>query len=353
MAAGGFIDMTKFTFEGKLVDSLSEMLFEDTLRAPDFTSIHTIFPGIVTNTEVGFIGEGGLVGVPDTGCNSSNQEWSINTRKLEWNPKTWEIFLKQCYTDLQNAATIYSLHTGVRIPDFTDTDYANIVLTVLRKSVRDFFYRTVWFGNTSAQSAPTGTVTAGLDTKYFTLLDGFWKQAITQAGENAKQRVTITENTGASHTAQKVSPENIVDYFAGLVYGAPIELRGMENQFILVTQSIYDAYTQYLASSQYLESARVMLLDGRSALSYDGIPVIAMPIWDKMIKSYFDNGTKYDNPNRAIYTARPVLGVGVDSLDSFDQIEMWYDRKDKVVFTRLMGRLDAKLTNPEMFTIAI
>ena len=119
MAAGGFIDMTKFTFDGKLVDSLSEMLFEDTLRAPDFTSIHTIFPSIVTNTEVGFIGEGGLVGVPDTGCNSSNQKWSINTRKLEWNPKTWEIFLKQCYTDLQNAATIYSLHTGVRIPDFT------------------------------------------------------------------------------------------------------------------------------------------------------------------------------------------------------------------------------------------
>ena len=254
---------------------------------------------------------------------------------------------------MQNAATIYSLHTGVRIPDFTDTDYANIVLTVLRKSVRDFFYRTVWFGDTSAQSAPTGTVAAGLDTKYFTLLDGFWKQAITQAGENAEQRVTITENTGASYAAQKVSPENIVDYFAGLVYGAPIELRGMENQFILVTQSIYDAYTQYLASSQYLESARVMLLDGRSALSYDGIPVIAMPIWDKMIKSYFDNGTKYDNPNRAIYSARPVLGVGVDSLDSFDQIEMWYDRKDKVVFTRLMGRLDAKLTNPEMFTIAI
>ena len=236
---GGFLDMDKFTFVGRVIESISEMVMEDTIQGPELSTIHTLFPDIVTNTEVGFIGEGGMVGVKDTGCGSESKAWNINTRKVKWTPETWEIFLSECYTDLKNAATVYSLRTGVDIPDFTDTDYMNIVLEVLEKSVTDFWYRMFWFGDTAAKHTGEdgGVITAGLDLDYYTILDGFWKQITTQVAANPSQRpVTIAENAGASYAEQALKPENVQGYLSKLVFSAPLQLRTLADRLILVQQ---------------------------------------------------------------------------------------------------------------------
>ena len=49
--------MDEFTFCGRVIQAISEMIMEDTIQGPDINSIHTVFPDIVTNTEVGYIGE--------------------------------------------------------------------------------------------------------------------------------------------------------------------------------------------------------------------------------------------------------------------------------------------------------
>ena len=163
--------MDKFTFCGRVIQAISEMIMEDTIQGPDINSIHTVFPDIVTNTEVGYIGEGGMVGVVNTGCNPTPQPWNINTRKLKWEPGVWEILLSQCYTDLQQSATIYSLRTGVDIPDFTDTDYMNIVIEVLERSIMDFWYRLFWFNDKDAKNVTdNGIITDSLDLKFFTII---------------------------------------------------------------------------------------------------------------------------------------------------------------------------------------
>ena len=40
------------------------------------------------------------------------------------------------------------------------------------------------------------------------------------------------------------------------------------------------------------------------------------------------------------------------SLNSLDYIKIWYDEKDELVYSKAKGKLDAKLRNPELFTIA-
>lgn len=355
MARGGFLNMDKFTFVGKVIESISEMVMEDTIQGPELSTIHTIFPDIVTNAEVGFIGEGGMVGVKDGGCDSTTKPWSINTRSVKWTPAPWEIFLSQCYTDLKTAATVYSLRTGVDIPDFTDTDYMNIVLEVLEKSIMDFWYRMFWFGDTEAKHvSESGVITESLDLSYYTILDGFWKQIIARVTANPAQKpVTITENSGANYAAQELKVENVQGYLAKLVYNAPLQLRNMEDKFILVTQSVYDAYEQSLMSACCLESARMALINGMEALKYKGIPVIAMPVWDKLIAVGEDTGTKLNNPHRMLFTAKSVLGIGVDDINKLGDLRVWYDLKDKKVYIRSMGQADAKLTNPEYFTLGI
>ena len=95
------------------------------------------------------------------------------------------------------------------------------------------------------------------------------------------------------------------------------------------------------------------LLNGMEALSFNGIPVIAMPIWDKIIATSEDTGTKLNNPHRILFTSKSVLGIGVDAIDSFEKMRIWYEYKDRVVYVELMGRADAKLTNLDLFSVGI
>lgn len=350
-----FLDMDKFQFCGKVIQAISELIMEETIQGVDINAIHTVFPDIVAKTEVGFVGDGGMVGVAGQGCDPTPQDWSIATRKLNWAPKIWEILLEECWTELENAATVYSLRTGVDIPDFTDTDYMNIVIEVLKKSMMDFWWRLFWFSDTAAKNVTDGgIITDGVALKYFTIIDGLWKQIISQATTNVKQRAaTISENTGATYTAQELNPANVKGYLSKVVFGAPLKLRNMSDRFILVTQSVYDAYTQSLQDACCLESSRIALINGMEALKYNGIPVIAMPVWDKMITAYEDTGTKLNNPHRILFTAKSVLGVGVDRMDSFDKFRIWYDPNSRKVKIEAMGRADAKLTNPEYFSLGI
>lgn len=88
------------------------------------------------------------------------------------------------------------------------------------------------------------------------ILDGFWKQILTQVGENAAQRVTITENAAASYAAQALTPSAAATYLKDLYYKAPITLRCQCDGFILATQSVYDAYAQSFQDACCLENAR-------------------------------------------------------------------------------------------------
>lgn len=348
------LDMTKFEFHGKLLQSINEMVYDDTLQGPEMTLFHTVWDNIVTRTDIGFIGEGGPIGVPATGCNPTPQPWSIGTRLLKWEPKDWEVLLMQCYTDLQASALIYSLNTGKDIPDFTDTDYMNVYLEVLGKAFMDFWYRLYWFNDTAAAEAPAGVITPGTDLRYMKIIDGLWKQIMTQTTVNPAQRAaTITENTGATYVDQKLDKTNVIGYLSSLVYDAPLLLRQDANNFILVTQTVYDAYEQALTDACCLESARLALLNGMSALTFKGIPVIPVPIWDKLINLFENDGTKWNNPHRMLYTNKRVLGIGTDDYGKHGELRVWYEKKDRTVYTESLGRADAKLTNPAYFTVGI
>jgi len=71
-----------------------------------------------------------------------------------------------------------------------------------------------------------------------------------------------------------------------------------------------------------------------------------------MIANYFNNGTKLVNPHRALFTNKGVLGMAVDSLDSFENLKIWYENKDRQVYTDVAGKADVKLMNPDLFVYA-
>ncbi len=350
------IDFSAFSFSTEEIRSINELVFDEIVKSPELSRFHTIFPGIKYAKEVGFIGNGGPVLVKGGGCDPTPQEWSVGTRKITWEPTPVEVFLKQCYSDLEATAAVYSLKTGTAIADFTSTDYMAIVVDVLVEAIKKAIIRIAWFGDVDEDTVSQGgNVSDSADPAFITVLDGFFKQAQAVVAGDAARVVTISENAGATYADQKVSALNAFGYLMALVYGAKPALRGARDGIILATQGLYDAYAQNLQGVHglYTESVLKNLADGVASLTVNGVPVYPMPIWDELIAEFFDNGTSLYLPNRAIYTTKGALGIGTDGNGSFDDLSVWYERKERSVYIDFMAKIDAKLTNPNLVQLAI
>jgi hypothetical protein len=352
------LDMAKFTFDGETIQAVSELVFDEVIKAPEINAIHTIYNNIVTDKEIGFVGEGGLVGVKNQGCEPEPQDWAIATRLLKWEPADWEILIHSCWTDLKSTAATYSTKTGTAVADFTNSDYMNIVVEVLTTAMKKFFIRLIWFSDKNAENVNIvsnantgGIITAGVPIKYFNIIDGFWKQIMAKVAANPKQRVILAENNSSTYAAQALAPANVQQYLQKLIFGAPILLR-QQTGLIICTQSFYDAYAISLQGVN-LESMFSNLIEGVKTLTYNGVPLFPMPIWDEMIGAFENIGAKLNNPHRALYTTKSILGVGVDDESSFGNIDIWYDRDSRKVKMEGMGIADAKLINPDLFAVAI
>lgn len=348
----GILDLERFTFNGDVLRAVSELAFDEVIKGVDLNMLHTIYPNIVTQKEIGFVGKGGLVGVANQGCNPNAQDWSVGTRIVKFEPVAWEILINACWTDLEASAAVYALHKGIGIADFTDTDYMTILLEVLTNAMNEFMYRVVWFSDVdAADQEDLGTLTNGVNPDYFNLLDGFFKQMEMHVAmpENHKQLVAIQENQSGAYHGQRLLNGVAKDYLRDAYNAAPIQLRSQKNKFFLVTQTVYDSYVEALQSVTALETTYKNLVNGMETVSYNGIPVIPMPIWDEIIASYYDTGVNHISPHRIVFTSPEVLAVGVDDPNAFDSVQSWYNKDTRQVKIEAMGKCDAKLANPALF----
>lgn len=347
------INMTGLgTLTAEQIRDINELTFDEVIKTPELSEIMTIFNNIVFNKEVGFLTTGGLIGKAGMSCDPTADGWSLGTRKMTWTPKQWSVRLEDCWADLQESAVVYAMNKGVDRADLTNTDYASLVKEGLVEALKKFAIRLIWFNDTAAENQEEdGEIKDGVDVAYFNILDGLFKQINTQVTANAKQKVTISENAGASYSAQALTPAKAVEYLNKVYFSAPVTLRGMRDSFMLVSQSVYDAYLQSLAGTQ-LESMFANMQDGKANVSFMGVKLIPMPVWDDIIANYYDTGAKLINPHRIVYTAKSVLGLAVDDYNQFDTFNMFYDAKSRKVLTDAGGRADAKLRNPQLFVYA-
>lgn len=352
------VDLSKFTFTAEQIRDINELVFDEVLHAPDLNLIHTLYPGIVYDREIGFITGGGLVGKKAQGCDPTPHDFAIGTRKVTWQPKPWEVFIDECAEDLMNTAAVYALNKSTRVDDLTDTDYMAIVVKVLMDAVRDFMYRIVWFGDTDAANydrtnAPNGIITPSLDVGYFNLLDGFFKQLQTAVTASPELLVSIAANGKTTKTEQMagMDADAAFELLQSMYFKAPLELRSSGAMQFIVTQSVTDGYQKYLIGKG-IESTYTNLVKGVRSLEFLGVKVIALPIWDKMIQAYNDLGTTYYKPHRALLIEKENLAIGTPSEEAYGTADVWYDKTSRKNYVLLKDKIDAKLLNDKRFVYA-
>jgi len=352
------IDLAKFDFTPEQIRDINELLFDEILQAPDLNFLHTMFSTIVTGKEIGFIGEGGLVGIKKQTCGNgiTSQDWAVGTRRKTWNPKDWEIRLDICADDLLNTAVVYAMNIHAKVDDLTDTDYMAIMVKVLTEAIKKFLWRLIWFNDVDADNfADNGLITNGIDPKYFNVIDGLWKQLIAQTVAAPGQLVNIAANGEASTALQfsKLTGDIVYSTLDQLLFNAPILLRQSATAVIACTQSFADGYQRYLESKTNIPQAYTILQDGIKALNFRGVSLVPFPIWDEMIRSFHNNGTKLYKPHRAILIEKQNLGIGTPSGSAFDSLNMWYEKKDRKNYIETFDKLDALVLNEVRFMAAL
>ncbi len=101
----------------------------------------------------------------------------------------------------------------------------------------------------------------------------------------------------------------------------PEELLEFTNIVYKVTRSVNRNYIGTLKSTGS-EAAHQIKINGITFTSFEGIPVIVYPEWDKWIR--IDQNGVY--PHRALITVMENLFFATDGADDDEAVETWYDR---------------------------
>lgn len=312
------VDFSKFTFNAEELRNVSEMIFDSIVKAPEFSELFTVYGNVVAGKQVGFIGKGGLILKADTGCGSTPANWQIGTHSITWEPKAWEAYVRECYADLQQTAAVYAMNKGVKVADLVNTDYMAIVVDVMGESIKESIFAQAMFGDTTSSK------------EYGKLIDGFYKQMNTQIATAPAQKVTL-------------SAGNIIADVLKLIQAAPVALRADRTAKIYASQKVYDVILSGLVSANASTSAYAALLNG-TEVRILGIPVVALPLMDE-VAVLLDKKADF-----CFLSAPKYLGIAVDSED-FGEVTVDYDPATKYTHIRALGKMDAKLTNPEMFVL--
>lgn len=334
------IDLSQFadTFKGKNLMEINQLVADKVVEISDMNKLTSVFDETVFNTELGFIGDSGLIGKKGfpTGDNITNDDYDVNVRKVTFTPVQWGARLMVDYSNFTSNAAVYALKKGCRIADLQDTDIMEIIIESVARAVEKFKWRLFFFNNTQIEAGEDKDLKQGTDTGYFNIIDGFFKQVIDQCNTNANQKVTFNS-------------VDIAGVLEKLYFQANVILRDQPDQIILCTQSFADQYRKMLSSKGELESMLMNLENGKKVLTYQGVELVPIKVWDEMLNGYFNDSV---SKNRALFTSKSVLGCAMDSVDSFKNFNIFYDNYRRQVFVDIAGKADAKLLNPELFVYA-
>jgi len=83
--------------------------------------------------------------------------------------------------------------------------------------------------------------------------------------------------------------------------------------------------------------------NGQVSLTYRGIPVVKIEVWDRTIAAYQDNGTKWNLPHRAVLVTPTNLQVGTEEVTAMSGMDVFNDKKSKKNFIDFAFNIDAKV----------
>lgn len=358
MAKTTGLDFEKLTPDNGALRDLRELIFLSVTGVDKLGKILNFLPNQEHGKKVGFVGEFGMIGQPSTGCDPTYESAVISTSEKVWDLPEWEIPLHICYDELKGTLAKVAMRTGTQVADLTATEYLDyIIMPRLELAIAKMLMRFAWFGDKEAANVSDGgVITDGISLKHFKVTDGLWKRIFAQSAIDADRHTTIAANASASKALQKselLKPGVATSILDNLVIDAPAVLKQADNQVILMTNSLAEAYTRDIRNNNKgSELQWEAWFGGVKATQYDGKTVIAMPFWDEIISTCEDRGATYNKPHRAIYTTTDNLLVGSESAKELAELDVWFDKKEQRNYMLAKDTIGTLIAQDDMFQVA-
>lgn len=349
------IDTTGLTLDNGATRELAKLIFDEIIYSPSLSESFTLLFGQKNGEELTFIGDYGLMAKAAQGCNPNYSDSALPARGQKWEIAPWGIYEEVCLAEIEQVIQQYNLRYD-KYGDLSGNPYVTEVLIPrMEWAIRNEMQRIAWFGDTEATAGEGGTIKTEAMVPYFTMTDGFFKRIF----ENSQiPVVAIAANTEATRTAQQtamLAPGVATGILENMILNASPELRAADG-VIYISLKMKDALEFDLqknnkGSNLQWESLR----DGVQATYYQGIRVVALPIWDKVINAYLQNPDKEAAllmPYRAIYTTKANLLVGTTSEREFNEVKVFYVEKDEATYIRAKDYLGTMVADANLVVAA-
>lgn len=357
------INWEQFTVDNGAITDLRELMFTSTFQDPDLDTVVTTKANIENGKDLGYVDSMQDIGRKGAGCNPQYEKVAITGIEKKWALGEWEAPLELCYKDIEDTIGKNGLKTGTEKADLQDTPYWDLVLIpMLRRALNNMYWRLIWFGDENAKNATDGgVITDGIKTDLFTSNDGLWKRLFAIAAGNASQRTQVTANAETTFEKQKAAAKAsgyAVQLFDDMLSDADSRIFDDSKACIMTTNSLFKALRNDLVDKygKYTMSVK-QIAAGIKLTEYDGVKMIVLDIWDRMIKKYeskkdASGNVALNNPHRAVVCSPNNLFVGTEDIDKIASLSLTFSDKERMNYIYAGSTLGTLTGEDDLFQIA-
>lgn len=354
------LDVSNLTLNPVEATELSKFIFESLLETGDLSKYHDIQTGIFYKEQIPFVGTLGLVGKKSTGCKPEANTGTVTFTEKFWEPEMIEDRFENCAKDANRLFKAFKRAQKIN-PDFFNnigSEEEAVIFTLIEGAMRLMINRKVWFDDkTMANVSGGGYLKNGIDVDYFNVINGLWKQIISiDIPTSSPHYVAIAQNATASYVLQTTYDDDFaLKLFRKMWNKADSRLKQAigngEKLFLHVTPEIAQNWADYKEDKSLVFT--LANAEGGGLMDmYRNIEIVTRYDWQADIQAYFDNGTKYHLPNRALLTTATNLPIGTPSLEDLTTLISEYNNYEKINFIDFALMLDAKFLQPYMAVAA-
>lgn len=353
------INWNQFTVDNGAITDLRELLFLTVYDDPDIDLTIKNETGVTNGKKLGYIDSMGDVGEARSGCDPQYSKVNVTGIQKEWELGDWEIAKEICYDELENTIAEDSLNTGTDRAYLQDTPYWDqVLMPLLEKAMKEMFWRIAWFGDKDAKNiADGGILKAGINPKLFNMCDGLWKRLQAIIAANPNQHTEIAANAATTYLDQKngiLVPGTAIKIFDTLLADADSRIFDKPGSAIFCTNSMFkalrtDLVERYGKTTMPFENVAT----GITLSEYDGRTIIALDIWDRLIKKFEDTGTALNCPHRAIVCSPDNLFVGTNDKDKIASLSVHFNDKDRKNYIYAASKIGTLVGEDELVQVAI
>ena len=350
---GHKINLDNLHFTPDELRSLNELVVTAVLEAQALNAFHTLVTGIKNDKRIGIIpGTFGLILKAAQACDPEPQCHEDIADEKTWEPKYLEFINDMCIDEITNS--LMRMYIDCTNPyDLTQTDIFKFILSIYAKDLPKEVFRHAWFGDTAAAQFPLGVLTPGIDPAFFNVINGFWQQMAVIYAANPLQLNAMPGNTQLTYALQQTVATPLLTYNAvnTLIDNAISELTQQPDRILLVTRSVFDRLRRQLQALGTAFQDYKLMINGLEFATWDGIKIVSVPLWDQLIRAYENDGTRWNDPHRVVYTTVSNLNIGMACTSLFENINTFYDPRSRYNRIEASDAFDAKIIDDRLLMV--